>query len=131
MIAKWRGISTCQYRLMCTDLSNNICGDYAVSINGQDVCYEKQILSGELESGEDLDLELWQTNDARFEAKCLFFCNKQGQVPQRHQPTENDLVLSLVRHIHLLIYIIVKLQFQLLSCSNYSLMAPDKLNILT
>ena len=62
------------------------------------MCFTNQLEQGILKSGEDVSISLWMAKGAKFGAKCLIFCGKDGLVSSElaGEKAEEELILALV-----------------------------------
>jgi hypothetical protein len=100
----WKRYSICQAKLICTQLSDNVCGDYGLSMNSLDpgtnlsaeqpICFANSVFESNLNpKGSVIELDLWFDSEATFNASCYFWCSpNNGSVPRRPQMKTNSSI---------------------------------------
>ncbi len=92
------------YRFVCTSLSDNVCGDFGISLKFGEaqevvkVCYQSLLYPFEL-SG-TLEVTTWTSTitEESFTAQCYLWCNPTGALPTERQ-TQDQIINDLVRHL--------------------------------
>ena len=99
----WLWEQECQSSFVCETMSGNPCGDYGLKLayreQNQSVCHAGQKYHGSLEFNEVLDISVWHTDGAKFEASCFFWCTEDGELPADITQTsvDQDLITAIVR----------------------------------
>ena len=101
----WLGMETCQGKFVCTKLSDNICGDYGlkISVNGlqtNNVCHPNQVVAYQMTTGDEIELNLWQTPQAFFGLKCYMWCTSSGQLPKGSSVGTETLSPSVLQELN-------------------------------
>ena len=86
--------SSCQFNFVCSQLEENPCGDFGLSLNvgnedkNEDVCHPGIIHSAELRHKTSVKIGLWQMKSAAIDAQCYAWCTPDGTLPT-YQPAGN------------------------------------------
>ncbi len=99
MMIAWRGEGICQLSFMCTSLSGNVCGDYAISVQkpeeeAQEICFPNEVAEISLSTGDDLEVDLWSASgepSAAFGANCHYWCGNQIEELEPHADQVQDV----------------------------------------
>ena len=103
----WLGKEPCNSSFICTDLSGDPCADYGIVLaqdNGsvvEAVCHEGQVHIGFLQQRESIELTMWFTKHAEYDANCYLWCINEDtfggtDVSDNASSAVEDLFLDLV-----------------------------------
>ncbi|TRY78589.1 hypothetical protein TCAL_04995 [Tigriopus californicus] len=101
----YHGESTCTSKFICTKLTENICGDYGLTLlyslrnqgdQVKDLCHENELIVQQLNEGESAELILWSVPDSDYNMQCYFWCTSDGELPGVRPQPDSRLLESLV-----------------------------------
>ena len=101
----WLGDYSCSAHFMCPVLKGNVCGNFGITLsnfekgeNKTDVCYENACFLGKIEDSGKIEIELWHSPNAEYEAECFFWCTTDGNLPapSPNSSQNNALIETLV-----------------------------------
>ena len=103
----WLWEQECQSSFVCETMTGNPCGDYGVKLahrsSNQSVCHAGHKYHGILKYNEVLNISVWHTDDAKFEASCFLWRTENGDLPNDISGTSVnlDLITAIVRNQYL------------------------------
>lgn len=110
----YHGENTCTSKFICTKLTENICGDYGLTLlyslrnqgdQVKDVCHENELFVQELNEGESAEVILWSVPESEYNMQCYFWCTSDGELPGVQPQPDSRLLESLVScHLALLAF---------------------------
>ncbi len=98
------GSEPCQTRLVCPFFSENLCGDYQLSLGHEDqeiaVCQDHQVIKRVLEPDQKLQLSFWHLSKVEPVVSCFLWCTMDGSLPRlTKEPGNETFVMQLVGSI--------------------------------
>lgn len=96
---KWLGEQRCLSRFICAKLSGNVCGDFSLTAQDEEVCRPGQVFKGEVNPNGIFTLDLWTLKLKEMEASCYLWCTFNGELPSEPSGSKLDpeAVSELVR----------------------------------
>lgn len=81
---------------MCPKLNGNICGDFGITMVGDDgveqhkFCHEGHMKAIELAAGEKAAIKRWYSGEFDANLCCYFWCTADGSLPESQQDIGDD-----------------------------------------
>ena len=87
----------CNGSLICTQMEGNACGTFGISLvsdqGKQDVCHAGVEHYFSMRFFSSVDVEVWMVKGEKFALNCMLWCSEEGEVPEKHEPTEQEIKL--------------------------------------
>ena len=90
----WLWDKTCVQKLYCPLLSGNICGDYGLSLNDEDICHSSTIFKSILKH--ESVLELWYQDSANISLHCYYWCHNNVAAMFWNTSLDTELLIDIV-----------------------------------
>ena len=80
----------CHFTILCNKLSGHSCANYALQLEGQDICRKGVKHKATLRALETTTVSLWFDSEAVFDYSCLAWCTPDDELPNREKSNVLD-----------------------------------------
>ena len=101
----WVRKTACSAKIVCSELSNNICGNYGLVVATMEktinqtilmnVCFTHSIYETNLMDRASVKVNLWRMPQTNFKITCYLWCTSDGEIPLPPQKDDTDYKLQI------------------------------------